>query len=165
MSLIEGISTDWLPFDKRVKNEKVLCHLAFNSNKEGYFFTEDGRLRGYFLTRKSLVLSKLRENYGLTLKNQDIDFIIGFMYGFIYKKCDIIPLDIEFALGYNREDNTFKINILDFGMTFDVQNDENNSRDIHFQNTEDDVKSELSYDIYGDLETNDNVIDGWNSVL
>ena len=52
-------------------------------------------------------------------KNEEI---IGFIYGRIYFDCDIIPIDIEITLGFNQSTNSFEINVLDFGMTFDKKN-------------------------------------------
>jgi hypothetical protein len=106
---------------------EVMTHLAFNGVIQGFFgrtysaaqLGYDNPPRGYFTTKGAGFLSFLREKYGLALSDTELESMIGFIYGWIYYACDIVPIDIEITLGLNRESGLFEVNVLDFGMTFD----------------------------------------------
>jgi hypothetical protein len=54
-------------------------------------------------------------DYQFPLSITELEEMIGFIYGWIFYACRIIPLDIEITLGLY--DGQFKLNVLDFGQT------------------------------------------------
>lgn len=130
--------------------------------------------RGYFITENSDFLDKLRRDYNFKLSNDQLQKIMGFIYGWIFYNAQIVSTDIEITLGIY--DGQFKINILDFGLVFDINNYniENHVKhdifkkimDSHLSPTEkmekieNETKDEISMDIYGDLD-NDEMNDGF----
>lgn len=105
----------------------LMAHLSFNSPISGVFgikfssanITRENPPRGYFSNAETGFFDFLRREYGFSLSDEALQRIMAFMYGWIYFKCDIIPLDIEFTLGFNQQTRQIELNVLDFGMTFD----------------------------------------------
>jgi hypothetical protein len=107
----------------------LMAHLSYNSPLTGIFgvkyssapISRENPPRGYFANQESGFFDFLRKRAPIKLRLSDkqIESIIGFVYGWIYFACDIIPLDIEFTLGINPMTQEYEINVLDFGMTFD----------------------------------------------
>ena len=107
----------------------LMAHLSYNSPLTGIFgvkyssalISRENPPRGYFANQESGFFEFLRKRAPIKLRLSDkqIESIIGFVYGWIYFACDIIPLDIEFTLGINPVTQEYEINVLDFGMTFD----------------------------------------------
>lgn len=167
-------------FDKNYldgKGEKfeIMTQLTFNlETSSGFYGIEYTKTkinnknppRGYFITENSDFLNKLRNDYNFKLSDEQLQKIIGFIYGWIFYDTQIVPIDIEIALGLY--DNEFKINILDFGLTFDINNYkiENHIRHSSYKNIMnssishnekmkkiiDETRSDISMDIYGDLD-------------
>jgi hypothetical protein len=105
----------------------IMTHLAFNSEVPGLYgatysktrISKQNPPRGYFVNKESGFLAFLRREYNLKWSDQFLERMMGFIYGWIYFTCDIIPIDIEFTLGYNQTTKEFELNVLDFGMTLD----------------------------------------------
>ena len=151
------------------ENFELMLHLSFNTETtEGIIGREYNKpqisktnpARGYFINADSNMLNILREKYNFDLSDYQIKCIMGFVYSYIFKVCDIIPIDIEICLGYY--DGKFKINVLDFGMTIDMHKTNNipeNSSAIDYKDLlnneyiskeiiESKVKSDISNDIF-----------------
>lgn len=114
----------------------IMAHLSFNSPITGLFGVKYSKAqinaqnppRGYFSNAETGFFDFLRTQAvdKLPLSDEELESMMGFIYGWIYFSCDIIPLDIEFTLGLNPETHQYEINVLDFGMTFDKQALKNN---------------------------------------
>jgi len=106
---------------------QVMTHLAFNSEITGLFgvkysmatITKENPPRGYFANAETGFFEFLRDKHGLRLSDEELERMVGFIYGWIYFSCAIIPLDIELTLGLNPESGHIELNVLDFGMAFD----------------------------------------------
>jgi len=155
------------------KDFQLLGHLSFNTTITGVVgidvdqkISEHNPARGYFIAEDSKILKNLRRNHDLKLSDDDIKQIIGFVYGFIFSDAHIVPLDIEIALGITKRN--FVINVLDFGMTFDMIDMDNNTKssttEPYFEINESNVSSHdkyenylnkmfdnISIDLYGDI--------------
>lgn len=172
-------------------NFEIMGHLSFNTSLVGFYgngsmdtiISNTSHPRGYFIPKESNFLNMLREKYDLKLSDDDIEKIIGFVYGWIFYFAKIIPWDIEFTLGYY--DGEWKINIVDFGMTIDMNKFEeiddnqkfidikklvNKKKSINelnneeFSNLEELTKFDIGIDFYSDIDEENNPIgyEGWN---
>lgn len=179
--LIQNIDKDFA--NEKGQNFQLMTHLTFEGIFNGVIGIDvdnkignDNPPRGYYITENSKTLTNLRK-IGLALSNKKIKRIIGFIYGWIYYSSKIIPVDIEIALGMKNKE--FVINVLDFGMVFDLENLNNNKAiprteeifNILNKNISDDKKQDLllrklkydvSLDMYGDLESDKDVIHGFD---
>lgn len=183
-NIINRFSKEFL--ESRGLDFEIMGHLALNSDISGvYGITYTNKLisnknppRGFFITENSGLLDKLRKTFKLQLSNNEIKEIIGFIYGYIMFNTNIIPIDIEITLGlYN---NKFKINVLDFGMCFNLDNINDNPIlprtvtffDILNNNKLSSIekynkiieqgKDDISIDLYGDVNTDEYNIIGFN---
>ena len=176
--------------EERTLDFEIMAHLALNSDIGGVYGITFGNKalvsdknppRGYFITEESGLLDNIREMYNVDLTDSDFKQIIGFIYGRIMFDTNIIPIDIEIALGlYGKNKNKIKINVLDFGMTFDLENIRDNKvlprTSLFFDIINDESlspnekskeilekgKEDISIDLYCDvLNDNDNII-GFN---
>ena len=136
--------------------------------------TEKNPPRGYFTNINGVVIEKLRSQFGFPLTGIQLKQLMGFIYGYIYFFVGIVPIDIELTLGYDQETKQFALNVLDFGMTIDTADLDStpvlprnvgilemlrNNEDI----TEETVEN-VSYDIYCDLEDDQECRAGWKLV-
>lgn len=117
--------------------EEIMLHASFNNcratngvlgMKETELISESNPARGYFFSgcnnAEEWFETFIMEYNEFPLTMNNLEEIFGFIYGWIYYACHIIPLDIEMTIGlYNGE---FKINVLDFGQTFDMKESKNN---------------------------------------
>jgi hypothetical protein len=162
------------------KNFEIMLQLSTNTEIGGRFYgikysktkiSEKNPPRGYFLSKNDVVLKYLIENYNFPLTLENIKEMIGFVYGFLYFKARLIPIDIEISLGY--VDGNFVVNILDFGMCIDLDNIKYSLEDVKNKrlftaltennpDLEEIVKEEISVDLYCDLEDDDYCINGWD---
>jgi hypothetical protein len=159
----------------------VQCHIALSDENLKYGFypvnvnkkiSANNPLRGYFLSEKD---TKLINNIPWSV--QQLKQIIGFIYGWIYFDANILPLDVEITLGVY--DGDYKINVLDFGLTFDLEDLNNNIRntltDPYFKlmnesspenSTRDIILQKMieaiSIDFYADLETDEDAKIGFD---
>lgn len=109
------------------QNLEMMAHLALNSEVAGVYgvtfsksrISKENPPRGYFATETDGLLNFLRTKKGFMLSDEELREMMGFVYGWIYFECRIMPVDIEFALGLNPVTKQFELNVLDFGMTFD----------------------------------------------
>jgi hypothetical protein len=115
---------------KNMKSLELMGHLALNSELGGVYgvnysvkqISDNNPPRGYFILTDSTVLNSLRERYGLPA-TEELERIMGFIYGWIMYDTEIVPIDIEITLGlYDDDDDKILFNVLDFGMTFDLRN-------------------------------------------
>jgi hypothetical protein len=121
-----------------VNQFQLQAHLAFNSDIGGVYgrcyscgrISEENPPRGYFITPGSGFLQFLRDRYGLTLSDETLKETIGFIYGRLFYDAQLAPVDIEITLGYNATLKQFEVNVLDFGMTYDLVEQENNVPDL-----------------------------------
>lgn len=175
-------------------NFDIMLHLTFNSSlmhkiygisfstiKIGY----RNPLRGYFISENDTsILDFLRNNYNLSLTNEELKEMVGFIYGWIFYEVKYVPIDIEITLGYDINTNAYNINVLDFGMTFDYTkidiprdmkydiiynklmeyNKSSSSTNIidKINFIESEVKYLISLDLYGNIEDDNDVLKGWN---
>ena len=95
-----------------------LSEKIYGSNYSKAKISENNPPRGYFISDQAKLLDSFRELYGLTLTNDQIKEMIGFIYGILFYYGKLIPVDIEITLGYY--DGEFKINVLDFGLTINL---------------------------------------------
>lgn len=109
------------------QGDQLMGHLAFNSQIGGIqgvkysrgLISRTNPARGYFILKESGFLDFLRKEHAFPLSDSQLEQIMAFVYGWIYYACDLIPLDIEMALGYNVEQARFELNVMDFGWVFD----------------------------------------------
>lgn len=161
------------------KDYSVMGHLTISGNifKSGFYpknvdkkVSENNPLRGYFIVDNDPFLDYLKEHYNLQWNIEELKEIIGFIYGWIYYNANIVPIDIEIALGYDKFKDNFVINVMDFGLTVDLLNNENNINNFAIKKyvdiIDDDIleghkreekifdefMSDMSVDIYADLE-------------
>lgn len=142
--IVERIDPDY-----RGELNQMMAHLAFNSDITGLFgvkqsmakITRQNPPRGYFSKRETGFFQFLREKHGLPLSDDELEHMVGFIYGWIYFACAIIPLDVEMALGLNPESSLFELNVLDFGMAFDKNALEKNTSAF---------ESRRFFSVYGD---------------
>jgi hypothetical protein len=134
--------------------------------------TEKNPPRGYFLDADSDVLDKLREydEYLPTMK--EFRMLIGFIYGVLYFKARLVPIDVEITLGYYYE--IVEINVLDFGLTIDLDDVKNAPRTPQtasilgyiekndIKGLEEEMLYQLSIDLYCDMQEDEDCISGWN---
>lgn len=140
MSLLSSLPLDILTeFDPRITKRidpvyreqmhRVMAHVSLNSPIDGLFglrfssalISRENPPRGYFSNSDTGFFEYLRKRKDtpLLLRDEELERMIGFVYGWIYYDCGIIPLDIEFTLGINPVSKQYELNVLDFGMTFD----------------------------------------------
>lgn len=120
----------------RKELDNIQAHLSYNSDITGLFgvkyskasITRQNPPRGYFSNAETGFFKFLREKYiyKLPLSDEQLEQMIGFVYGWIFFSCEVIPLDIEFTLGLNPLTHEYELNVLDFGMTFDKRQLTNN---------------------------------------
>jgi hypothetical protein len=91
----------------------------------------------------------------------------------LYFKARIIPIDVEIALGYY--ENRFDINVLDFGLTIDLDDIDNTPRILKtveimqiiesgdMQKLEKEILYQLSIDVYCDVSEDDYCFSGWDT--
>jgi hypothetical protein len=167
--------------DEFAPNFKVMMHLSLNTDIGGKFYgvkyssqmiTEKNPPRGYFLDADSDVLDKLREydEYLPTMK--EFRMLIGFIYGVLYFKARLVPIDVEITLGYYYE--IVEINVLDFGLTIDLDDVKNAPRTPQtasilgyiekndIKGLEEEMLYQLSIDLYCDMQEDEDCISGWN---
>jgi len=183
-NIINRFSKEFL--EKVGEDFQIMPHLALNSDIGGIYgnsytkkiISNKNPPRGYFLTEHSGLLDKIRKIFKLSLSNNEIKEIIGFIYGWILFDTNIIPIDIEITLGlYN---NKFKINALDYGMCFNLDNINDNPIlprtapffDILNNNKLSSIekydkiieqgKDDISIDLYGDVNEDKYNIIGFN---
>ena len=125
--------------------------------------------RGYFINDTSNTLQKLG------IDTVQMKEIMGFVYGYLFYAANLVPIDIEFALG--RYAGKYYLNVLDFGMTVDLDNMNNNTpmpRTYQFLQTvnKDEHKTvhlekliieDISTDLYCDLEDDISCRRGWDT--
>lgn len=152
----------------------VMVHLALNDDttdmmvgaKAGKLIDEKNPARGYFIGRTDL----LRDSFGLTLSDQEIKEMIGFIYGWIYFNAQIVPFDIEMTAGIDINGN-LKFNVLDFGLTVDLIDTSNNINrpfTTDYTTLTNDkrvatMKRDISNDFYADLENDIDSVNGFEA--
>lgn len=186
-----GISTNKIDPDYleslSKNNQEIMLQLSLNldltSNFYGVeyskqFLSDRNPPRGYFTNDDGEIIRKLNQDYNLLLSISTIKIIIGFIYGFIFYYARIVPTDIEITLGYNNTSGNFEINVLDFGMTIDLNDIDNtpilprnkNIIDIFnssltniekFNKLEKETKLDIGIDLYCDVNTDLNCNKGW----
>lgn len=138
MSLLSSLPLEILTaFDPRIEQRieqtyreqmgDFMAHVSLNSPVVGIFgvkfssatITRENPPRGFFSNSETGFFQYLREKHAMPLSDEELERMMGFVYGWIYFDCGIIPLDIEFTLGMNAESKLYELNVLDFGMTFD----------------------------------------------
>lgn len=179
-TILNSLSSEFI--GQKGMDFEIMLHLTTNTDLGGRFYgikysktkiSENNPPRGYFTKPDNDdVLNYLREEYGLRLTIDNIKEIIGFIYGVMYFKAKLVPIDIEITLGFT--DGEFTINILDFGMCIDLDNisflrnkDPKISRVINSLNNNDSnvetiIKEEIGMDLYCDLELDEYCLNGWN---
>jgi hypothetical protein len=161
----------------------IMTQLSFNNElAEGFYgrnynnpqISRSNPSRGYFLGQESDFLDFLRSEYNFDLSDSELKSMIGFIYGYIYFHGGIIPIDIEITLGYDEKNKRFYVNVLDFGLTIDINKSNLSMSDIRTnpymkilnKNNLDlltkRVIEDISLDLYCDLETDEDAIKGWN---
>ena len=154
----------------------VMVHMAFNSDLPAKLYpvvqskkpiSDINPSRGYFLDDAFDVTV-----LNMPLRKSRVKEMIGFVYSYIYFHEYIIPLDIEFTIGWT-QDGEFVMNVLDFGMTIDMKNGTyaeysdvigmDISLDEKAKLLEDRVREKLSYDLYCDVEDDSACMTGWES--
>jgi hypothetical protein len=109
----------------KYQQQDIMLHLSFNNPTESRLLgvktesliSETNPSRGYFFSRDDAEewIDSLKVDYQFPLSITELEEMIGFIYGWIFYACRIIPLDIEITLGLY--DGQFKLNVLDFGQT------------------------------------------------
>jgi hypothetical protein len=107
---------------------ELQAHLAFNSDVGGIYgrcyscgkISTENPPRGFFITPGAIFLDFLRERYGLPWSDEQLRELLGFVYGRLFYDAQLAPVDIELTLGFNQETRQFELNVLDFGMTYDL---------------------------------------------
>lgn len=125
------IKPDYLA--KNGNNLELMGHIALNSEIGGIYginytvkqIGDNNPPRGYFITESSSVFGFLKMSHNIPSIGE-LNEIMGFIYGWILFSTNIIPIDIEIAFGLY--DDEILINVLDFGMTFDLDDIENNKK-------------------------------------
>lgn len=175
----------------------ILLQLTYNTDLPNKIYgtnysrakiSDKNPLRGYFISENDVsILNFLRNYYNLLLSDNQIQQIIGFIYGWIFFKAKYVPIDIEIALGYDSLTKEFKINVLDFGMTFfyNVNNVDEIKHDFKYdqilkalntyisetplekrnvdgiiENIQNKVLDNIDYDLYASTESK-NTLQGW----
>lgn len=157
---------------------EIMAHLSFNTDVGGTFYgvkysgmiiDEHNPPRGYFMNDNFLL--QLQNRFNLNLTKNEISKIIGFIYGILYFHANLIPIDVEIALGYYNND--FVINVLDFGLVIDLHDLEHAPNNfftseilkILQENNENllelTILDELSRDLYCDMIENQFCHKGW----
>lgn len=173
-------------------NFEIMTHLSLNTDIGGRFYginysksliSDKNPPRGYFITETGDFLALLRSSYGLTFDgtddgnlNDQAKELIGFIYGILFFHANLIPFDVEITLGYYSD--IFKVNVLDFGLTVDLNDIEHAPKHFHTTDVleilnsnrsevekseliEKAVLSQLAIDLYCDVESDDHCIRGW----
>lgn len=117
---------------------EYMLHLSFNFESRAKFYAGNyGRkiikpgeaLRGFFISQdEQSVLEALMAKYKSQLTVQDLQIMIGFIYGWVYYVSGLVPKDIEITVGISNND--LVVNVLDFGMTIDLDNMANMERTL-----------------------------------
>ena len=159
-------------------NQDIMLQLSLNSEFTPNFYgveyskkliSDRNPPRGFFTNEQAEIINKLNKNniYQLPLSSNSIKQIMGFIYGFIFYYARIVPTDIELTLGYNSS-GEFEINVLDFGMTIDLDDIDNtpilprnrNIIDIFnssltneqkYEKLEEETKLDIGIDLYCDV--------------
>ncbi|HSW76805.1 MAG TPA: hypothetical protein VLG50_07155 [Candidatus Saccharimonadales bacterium] len=158
---------------------EIMLHLSFNSHlKEDFygakpssvFIDEHNPPRGYFINENSEFLKKLQKYYKFPYNNNQLRFIIGFIYGVLFFHANLIPFDIEITLGYHNAQ--FYINIVDFGLVIDLDDLEHAPKHFYTEDVkniinnneslEEYILNQLSLDMYCDISNDNHCLQGWN---
>lgn len=166
-NIVNDLNKDFKPKDLmlQVSLNSQLPERIYGINYSKKLVGYNNPPRGYFINDNSNTLERL----GFSKK--ELKEIIGFIYGYMFYGAKIIPVDVEFALGYyNRK---YVLNVLDFGMTVDIEDPNNNvplPRTYGFLNKLDDIEQlekltieDISIDLYCDLEEDSDCRRGWDT--
>lgn len=165
----------------KLNNDEIMLHLSFNNHEKSRLFgvninelvSENNPSRGYFFNRHDAEewIESLRMDYNFPLHINDLEEMVGFIYGWIFYACQIIPLDVEMTLGFY--DGKFKLNVLDFDRTFDMRELSNNTKnmdnEIYYQFLDEKeklfqrIKQAINHDEYIDLDRDRVGLRGFNT--
>ncbi len=166
-NVINQVQNDFKPNDLMLQlslNSELLEKIygvTYSKKMVGY----NNPPRGYFINDSSNTLQR----FGIDVTQ--IKEIMGFIYGYLFYVAKLIPIDIEMTLG--TYGGKYYLNVLDFGMTVDIEDISNNSklpRTIEFINRIENIEllekltiEDISIDLYCDLEDDLDCRRGWDT--
>jgi hypothetical protein len=170
---------------------QIMVHMNFNSTAKGFTgrsytdpVSQDNPLRGYFIQDiYDPLLVHLAKYYNWNWTEKQILSWMGMIYGYLCFHDLLSPRDIEICLGYDPQEKKWKLNVLDFGMTVDLNqfSKELKKNTIHegLANTFkeetrfdqlstlqqkqvfEQIEFDISLDIYADVSDNSDAQEGW----
>jgi len=132
---------------------QVMVHLALNNTESAPqvigvtptlpVHPVTNPVRGFFLGGDVDTLEESLERLHCPWTLRELDQMIGFVYGWIYFACALLPLDVELTLGHDPTSAQWHLNVLDFGLCTE--------RGPHSPQSERRLRQRVSDDVYCDL--------------